>query len=331
MIREHGVLAGAYSASGSVKEAIEAARTAQSVAWLAASDASEDDFEQLAQALSVDVGGLALIRRQRNAQRIDRSRVVLFPAASVLDVVLLDFTRPSTEPAGNRGRLELLTGEHVVVVLSYGWYEPVEAIREAITDTAATAQASIGMLELIIGRTFDRYDELLDDVEDAVEEVTEDVLTRRDPAQLSRIIDLSRPAHAAVISVQPFVHGLDDLRASHHQDQLTGFSRRVHGHAAYLLTRTERLLSALDSLQQTYFSLSQDEANRIAADQSEITKRLSGWALLLAVPTIFFSLYGTNFQNIKLIQTDWGYPVMLGLTVVLCLFIYWRLRRSGWL
>ena len=49
------------------------------------------------------------------------------------------------------------------------------------------------------------------------------------------------------------------------------------------------------------------------------------------IPTILFSLYGTNFEHVPLLGETWGYWVMLGLTFVLCGFTWWRLRVADWI
>jgi len=52
---------------------------------------------------------------------------------------------------------------------------------------------------------------------------------------------------------------------------------------------------------------------------------------ILAIPTVVFSLYGTNFQNIPELASDYGYPIMLGAVAVACIWLYRRLKHFGWL
>jgi magnesium transporter len=66
-------------------------------------------------------------------------------------------------------------------------------------------------------------------------------------------------------------------------------------------------------------------------EQGDISRRLSGYALLIAIPAILFSLYGPNCQHIPLIDRSWGYAAMLGLTIALFGCTWWRLRRAGWI
>ena len=61
------------------------------------------------------------------------------------------------------------------------------------------------------------------------------------------------------------------------------------------------------------------------------TRRISAYALLVAIPTIIFSLYGTTFDHVPLLGEPSGYGVMLVVTVVVSLFAWWRLRRARWI
>jgi magnesium transporter len=59
-------------------------------------------------------------------------------------------------------------------------------------------------------------------------------------------------------------------------------------------------------------------------------KRLAGWAAILAVPTAIAGVYGMNFKWMPELEQPYGYPVLMTFMVTLCGYIYWRLRRAGW-
>lgn len=52
---------------------------------------------------------------------------------------------------------------------------------------------------------------------------------------------------------------------------------------------------------------------------------------ILAIPTVVFSMYGMNFQFMPELGQPLGYPLVLGLTTLLCLLIYRRLVRAHWI
>jgi hypothetical protein len=71
-------------------------------------------------------------------------------------------------------------------------------------------------------------------------------------------------------------------------------AQALRSQAIHLGARLERIDALLSSAQQTYFNLAQDEANALMERQGDVTRKMSGYALLIAIPTIAFSLYGTT-------------------------------------
>jgi magnesium transporter len=60
-------------------------------------------------------------------------------------------------------------------------------------------------------------------------------------------------------------------------------------------------------------------------------KRLAGWAAIIAVPTMIAGVYGMNFQFMPELHWRWVYPIAMALMGVVCGFLYYRFKRSGWL
>jgi len=60
-------------------------------------------------------------------------------------------------------------------------------------------------------------------------------------------------------------------------------------------------------------------------------KTLAGWGAILAIPTMIFSWYGMNFQQMPELKSPYGYPIALLVTFTGCGFLYRRLKRTGWL
>ena len=62
-----------------------------------------------------------------------------------------------------------------------------------------------------------------------------------------------------------------------------------------------------------------------------ITRQLAAWAAILAVPTTIAGIYGMNFQNMPELHMRYAYFVVLAAIVAICLWLYARFRRMGWL
>jgi len=67
------------------------------------------------------------------------------------------------------------------------------------------------------------------------------------------------------------------------------------------------------------------------SQETAVSKKLASWAAILAVPTAFAGIYGMNFADMPELKMEYGYPTVLSAIAAICLFLYWRFRKNGWL
>jgi magnesium transporter len=60
-------------------------------------------------------------------------------------------------------------------------------------------------------------------------------------------------------------------------------------------------------------------------------RKITSWAAIIAVPTMVCGVYGMNFKHMPELHWRYGYPVVMCVTVALCLTIHRTLKRNGWL
>jgi len=106
--------------------------------------------------------------------------------------------------------------------------------------------------------------------------------------------------------------------------ELRAYLRDIQDHAHRVIAATDDLREMLTNAMHVNLAL-------VSVRQNDIVKQLAGWGAVLAVPTIVFSLYGMNFQNMPELKVAWGYPLTLGLTFAGCAWLYRKLKKSGWL
>jgi magnesium transporter len=333
VIVEHGVIRSRYSSTASVDEALAHAADGDCVAWIGALEPSPDDVAAVARRLGLGERVGLEIGQRRKLPRVPRARIAVLQSG--VHVVMVGADTGGADGPRLVGALELLATPECVAVFASGLPEQMQpsAIRKRLEPSLARASTLNGgfVFGLVIAQVLDWYDELLDEIEDEVIRIANEVFVRRGSDQLKRIYALSRPVHATAVAVQPLLYGWDELAPSAGVDVEFPLAHQLRSEVAYLTRRLERIDALLSSAQQSYFSLTQGDANRLIEQQANTTRKLSGYALLIAIPTIVFSLYGTNFHHVPLIGKSWGYWVMLGVTVVVCLFAWWRLRKAGWL
>ena len=60
-------------------------------------------------------------------------------------------------------------------------------------------------------------------------------------------------------------------------------------------------------------------------------RKISAWVAIAAVPTMVAGIYGMYFDHMPELRWTLGYPLVVGLMVIVCAFLHRYFRRSGWL
>jgi magnesium transporter len=107
-----------------------------------------------------------------------------------------------------------------------------------------------------------------------------------------------------------------------------------HGMAEYFRDVYDHLVRinlSIDSLRETVVTGISVHAALSNMQQGETTRRLAAYAALVAVPTMIAGVYGMNFRHMP--ELDWavGYPLAVGLMVLIDVVLFWRFRKAGWL
>ena len=93
----------------------------------------------------------------------------------------------------------------------------------------------------------------------------------------------------------------------------------------------QRLNQQIDSLRDMVTTAISVSLSIIQLSENETTKRLAAYAALVAVPTMIAGVYGMNFKHMPELEWYWGYPMAIGLMVVLDTYLFFRFRKTGWL
>jgi len=69
----------------------------------------------------------------------------------------------------------------------------------------------------------------------------------------------------------------------------------------------------------------------VTIEETETTKKLAAWAGIFAAATALAGIWGMNFERMPELKWEFGYPAALGLITAVCVLLYRRFRRVGWL
>jgi len=92
-----------------------------------------------------------------------------------------------------------------------------------------------------------------------------------------------------------------------------------------------RVASTADVLREVLASVFEVSTLLEQQRQGIITRQLTAGAAILAIPTAVAGIYGMNFDFMPELHWKYGYPIIVGVIVVICGFLYGLFRRAKWL
>jgi magnesium transporter len=181
-----------------------------------------------------------------------------------------------------------------------------------------------GVLDFIV----DGYLPVVEEVEEdvlAIETSAVDAFLSRD--ELARLFALRRE----VIRFQRHLGPMTEVCSRLVRLDLPVIDPQIRPYFRDVLDHVERVSARVDGVKDTLTGVFEVSSLFEQQRQSAITRQLAAWAAILAVPTAIAGIYGMNFKHMPELGTRYGYFVVLGVIAALCLLLYSRFRRSGWL
>lgn len=238
-------------------------------------------------------------------------------------------TARAVEETVQFGETHIFVGARFVVSVRHGASHSYTGVRERCESLPERLARGPGyVLYAIMDFVVDHYRPIMDDLEARFEKF-EAELFEHDSGR-EHLQDLYRLKHQ-LIRLRSAAFPLLDVCSQllrFHENLITRdgkvYFRDIYDHVV-------RLVEAGDRLRDMVAAAMQIDLAQITIRQNEVVKRLAGWGGILAIPTMVFSLYGMNFRFMPELEWRWSYPAILASVAVSCTWLYFRLRRVGWL
>jgi magnesium transporter len=242
------------------------------------------------------------------------------------------------------GELHLFLGPSFVVALRHADEPDLAQVRHRLeSEPGLLHYGPYGVLYAVLDKVVDDYSPVLDGLRGDIDEIEVQVFDG-DPKVSRRIYQLNREVIEFKRAVDPLVDVLIELRrmlkdrASERDLELRRMLRDVDDHVTRVVERTEgfrQLLADILTVNATLVAQRQnDEMTRLTEasyQQNEEVKRISSVAAILFAPTLIAGIYGMNFAHMPELAWWLGYPMALGLMLLLSVVLYLFFRNRGWL
>jgi magnesium transporter len=310
-----------HAGQASIAEASEACRQDGAFAWLGLFEPSEEEFESVKREFGLHP--LAVEDAVKAHQR---------PKLEVYDETLLVVLKPvryiDHDEVVEIGEIALFVNPEFLISVRHGNPSPLKEVRQRLEhepDLAARGPSAV--LYSILDRVVDDYEPVVEGLTVDIQEVEAQVFAqdRHNPAE--RIYYLEREVldfNRAVSPLGPAVERLATRTYDMVDPELQPYFRDVHDHMLRVITSVEQFKDLLSTALGANLT-------QINVRQNEDMRRITAWVAILAVPTAVAGIYGMNFDHMPELKWEYGYPMVLVLILLICVFLYRRFRRAGWL
>lgn len=227
------------------------------------------------------------------------------------------------------GETHLFVGKGYIVSVRHGPSTSYTAVRQHWESCPqALAKGEDFVLYAILDFIVDNYMPVLEQIEDEVEEIEDKVLVKpMSTGDIERLYMLRRDLLRLRNAALPLVEVCRRLTGT----DLPQIHEAMHPMFRDVTDHIRTVQEKVDSLREVLaFAF---EASLLVGQSQEtaISKKLASWAAILAVPTALAGIYGMNFEDMPELKMRYAYPTVLAAIVTVCLLLYWRFRKNGWL
>jgi magnesium transporter len=304
----------------SVDDALRDARARGGFVWIGLHEPTEDELEDVAKAFSLHPLAVEDALKAHQRPKIELYGDSLFLVLHTAQVVSghIEF-----------GETHIFIGPRYLLTVRHGASLPYSPARERCEKHPNLMQLgpSYG-LYAILDSVVDNYFPIVEEFQGELNELEKDIFAedyRRDT--IHRLYELKRDLTQLRLAASPMLDMLNQLMQFHPtlvRKEVRVYLRDVHDHVV-------RVNEAVDTMREMLTAAMSVNLSLVTVAQGEIVKRLAGWAALLAAPTLLTSWYGMNFRYMPELGARYGYPIMISVTIVICIGLYFVLKKIKWL
>jgi magnesium transporter len=228
--------------------------------------------------------------------------------------------------------IQLFVGRNYVVSVRHGQASALADVRRSLEDDPDRMRLGpMAVLHAVMDRVVDDYLPVIAGLDNDIREIEGEVFAeasytpRADPTQ--RIFKLKREVLDFHRNTEPLLEPLARLAAgqmpSAHPELGTYF-RDVEDHL-------KRTVSAISHYRDLLTDVLDANLAQVTVRQNDDMRTISAWLAIGGFPTVIGAVYGMNFEYMPELKNRLGYPVVMLVMLGICVYLYRRFKRIGWL
>jgi magnesium transporter len=303
-----------------LEEAYEACQGPHCFAWIGLFEATEPEFDSVRREFGLHELAVedAIKAHQRpKLEQYGESLFIVLKTARYLD----------HEELVTFGEILLFIGQGFIISVRHG-ETALHDVRRRLEERPDLLRHGTGaVLYGILDRVVDDYLPVVAGVETDIQEVEAQVFSDARENAAERIYRLKRTTLELRDAVVPLTEPLSALASGQHElilEDAGAYFRDVYDH---LLRVDDRVESSRDLLTSVLTA----NLTQVSVRQNEDVRKISAWAAIIAVPTMIAGIYGMNFEHMPELGWTFGYPLVIGVILIVCVALHRAFRRAGWL
>ena len=301
-----------------MQRAGEAAAEDGTFVWLGLVEPSQEEFDAIATEFGLHelaVEDAVGAHQRPKVEEYDDTLLVVVKTARYVD----------PEEVIEVGEISIFVDPDFVITVRHGEGDLVP-VRERLDTRPDLLQHGPGaVLYAILDHVVDRYVEAAHGFDNDVREVELQVFSGNNPTE--RIYRLEREVLEFQSATAPLGEALEDLCSN----DFPVIPRELHEYFRDVEDHLRRVSARIENFRQLLDRALEANLTQVSVRQNEDMRKISAWVAIAVVPTMIAGIYGMNFKHMPELGWTFGYPLVVGLILAICAFLYWRFKRAGWL
>jgi magnesium transporter len=289
--------------------------------WVALRDASDAELETMQGEFGLHDLAVEDAKHGHQRPKVEEYERTLFVVLHTVELDAVDHLRV--------GEVNVFAGPNFVLSVRNRSLHSLIGVRQRTEQEPELLRNGPGfVLYALMDAVVDRYFPVIDALESELESIEQQIFTPGAVrSNIEQLYALKQRVTTVKHAVAPLLESAGKLWSGRVPMVCEGnreYLRDVYDHLT-------RINSSLDTLRETIGTAIQVNLSMATIEESETTKKLAAWAGIFAAATALAGIWGMNFEHMPELKWQFGYPAALVVIAVVCVLLYRRFRRVGWL
>ena len=281
-------------------------------AWVYGANVTDEELHQVAEHYGLDTGVLKDVRDKNELPRAEYSQGHLY-------VFIRAPHQTSRGAIATIPFLAVLKGTLLITLSSKEYVLPSELFSETKVDMKSTKHVFLQLTSHVIGK----YETFIHStgayIQNTEHRLRSHEVDNKDFINFVSVEHDLNEYHTNLTALQALLARLRENRHALFADKDCEFIEDMTLHVNQLLVATESHKNTINSIRNAYTTISNNTLN-------QRMKKLTLLTLLVALPNVFFGMFGMNVE-LPYGHEPWAYGAIMGLSITLVLIVAWFIRK----